>query len=145
MCRTWKGGSRRVRDSGRLPQTGLFATIRRQLCYILSHRQNIGNTSLFSLEGVCTLAGVSLGITPTWRGSADPVTPCPPTGGWPPSGNCWGWMVMGPATSIDTDSDPSASSTFRSTGDEVNAGVVAATEAESPGCVSSLLALALVK
>ena len=59
MCRTWKGGCRRVRDSGRLPRTSLFATTRRQLCYILSHRQNIGNTNLFSLEGVCTLAGVS--------------------------------------------------------------------------------------
>ena len=52
---------------------------------------------------------------------------------------------MGPATSIDIDSDPPVNSTFRSTEEEVNAGVVAATEAESPGCVSSLLALALVK
>jgi len=36
-CRTWKGGSRRVRDSGRLPRTCLFATTRRQLCYILGY------------------------------------------------------------------------------------------------------------
>ena len=51
---------------------------------------------------------------------------------------------MGPATSIDIDSDPPVNSTFRST-EEVNAGVVAAIEAESPGCASSLLAFALVK
>jgi len=37
MCRTWKGGSRRVRDSGRLPRTCLFATTHRQLCYILGY------------------------------------------------------------------------------------------------------------
>jgi len=37
MCRTWNGGSRRIRDSGRLPQTCLFATTRGQLCYILRH------------------------------------------------------------------------------------------------------------
>ena len=35
--RTWKGGSRRVRDSVRLPRTGLFATTRRQLCYIFGN------------------------------------------------------------------------------------------------------------
>ena len=37
LCRTWKGGSRRVRDSGRLPQTRLFATTNRQLRYILGY------------------------------------------------------------------------------------------------------------
>ena len=34
MCRTRKGGSRRIRDSGRLPRTGRIATTLRQLCYI---------------------------------------------------------------------------------------------------------------
>jgi len=37
-CRTWKGGSRRVRDSGRLPRTRLFATTHRQHRYIIGYR-----------------------------------------------------------------------------------------------------------
>jgi len=43
--------------------------------------------------------------TPTWRESADPELPCPPTEGWPPSGSSWGWVVTGPATSADIDPD----------------------------------------
>ena len=42
-------------------------------------------------------------VTPTRRESADPETPRPPTGGWSPSGSGWGWVVTGPATSVDTD------------------------------------------
>jgi len=54
--------------------------------------------------------------TPTWRESADPELPRPPTGEWPPTGSSWGWVVTGPATSVDIDPDSLMDTTCSPTG-----------------------------
>ena len=134
MCRTLKGGSRRVSDSGRLPRNSRLATCCRYRCSI-GCGQNIGNTSHITIKRVCKSTGYPR-VTPTWRESADPESPRPPTGEWSPSGSSWGWVVTDPATSVDTDPDSLMDTTCSPT-EVIDVGVVVATEAESPCSTSS--------
>ena len=86
-------------------------------------------------------------VTPTWRESADPVIPRPPTEEWLPSGSSWGWVDTGPATSFDIDPDSLVDTPCSPTEITISE-VVVATRAESPCSISSgstsLRALALV-
>jgi len=102
-------------------------------------------TSLTS--GSASPLGYPRVATPTWRESADPELPRPPKEEWPPSGSSWGWVVTGPATSVDIDPDSLMEASCSPT-EMIGLGVVVATEAESPYYTSSsstsLRALALV-
>ena len=64
----------------------------------------------------------------------------------PPSGNNWGWVVMGPTTSVDIDSSPSMDTPCSPTVAISETVVVVVSRAESPCSTSScsLRALALV-
>ena len=61
MCRTLKGGSRRVSDSGRLPRNSRVATAYGRYRSSIGCDENIGNPSSIAIKWVCTSTGVSQG------------------------------------------------------------------------------------
>ena len=84
----------------------------RELVVLLLSIADIATSSAVAKTSVALTTSLSSGsarplgylrVTPTWRESADPVTPCPPTGGWPPSGSSWGgWSRARPPLSTPT-------------------------------------------